>query len=82
MCKLSKFPVAETTLVPGRIARKSAYELGNTVLLARLLKHLDYTRDGLFGGGLRRLHSLFEWDFLTFLIHPVEIKGSVGGKKN
>jgi hypothetical protein len=33
MCKLSKFQVAEPTLVPGTTVRKSAYELGKTVLL-------------------------------------------------
>jgi hypothetical protein len=33
MCKLSKLPVAEPTLAPGRTVRNSAYELGSALLL-------------------------------------------------
>src|ERR1035441_6645089 len=39
MCKLSKFQVAEPTLVPGTTVRKSAYELGKTVLLRSTVDH-------------------------------------------
>ena len=35
-----------------------------------------------FRCGFCGLHRLFEWDFFAVRIYPVNIKGSVGGKKD